>query len=102
MIRGVAIVAAIALAAAILPWPYGYYQTLRLGVCAAGLYCGIVARSAGDHTVSYGLFFTALIFNPFLPVYLTRELWLPLDLLGAALFAFTAYRHPNGKRANVG
>ncbi|GLS30552.1 hypothetical protein SAMN04488498_103132 [Mesorhizobium albiziae] len=94
MTRIVAIVAAVALAVAILPLPYGYYQVLRLGIFAAGLYCGIKAKSAGNDGLGYCLFFTALVFNPFLPIYLSREIWLPLDLLSAALFGFTAYSFP--------
>lgn len=94
MIRIVAIVAAVALAAAILTLPYVYYQVLRLGIFAAGLYCGIKAKSSGDDRLAYGLFFAALVFNPFLPVYLTREIWMPIDLIAAGLFAYAAYRLP--------
>lgn len=89
--RIIAICAAVALAAAVLHWPYAYYQALRLGVFAAGIFCGINAKSAGDEKLAYGLFFTAIVFNPFLPVHLTREIWFPLNLLAAALFGFTAY-----------
>jgi hypothetical protein len=95
MIRLVAICAAVALAAAVLSWPYGYYQVLRLGIFAAGIFCGIHAKSAGDDKVAYSLFLAALVFNPFLPVYLSRAIWFPLDLLAAGLFAFTAYKQPN-------
>lgn len=94
MTRIVAVAAAIALAAAILPWPYDYYQALRLGIVAAGIYCGFMAKSSGDDKLAYGLFFAALVFNPFLPVFLTRAIWLPIDLAAAAFFAFIAYRHP--------
>jgi hypothetical protein len=94
MIRTVAVCAAIALAAAVLPWPYGYYQILRLGICAAGIYCGIVARSSGNEALGYALFFASLVFNPVLPVFLTRGIWFPIDLVAAGLFAYTAYKHP--------
>ncbi|WP_394890142.1 DUF6804 family protein [Mesorhizobium sp. AaZ16] len=93
MIRIVAVIAAVALAAAILPWPYEYYQLMRLVVFGAGIYCGFVVRSA-DEKLAYALFFAALVFNPVLPVHLSREIWMPLDLIGAGLFAFTAYRNP--------
>ncbi|RWO21753.1 DUF6804 family protein [Mesorhizobium sp.] len=94
MTRIVAIGASVALVVAILTLPYGYYQVLRLAIFAAGIYCGIKAKSSGDDKLALGLFFVALVFNPILPVYLTREIWLPLDLLAAALFAFAAYRLP--------
>ena len=34
---------------------------------------------------TFGL--VALLFNPLIPIYLTRELWIPIDLLTAVLFA---------------
>lgn len=95
MIRIVAICAAAALTIAILSLPYGYYQLLRLGIFAAGIYCGIKLKSAGDEKLAYCLFAVALAFNPFLPVYLSREIWLPIDLICAALFGFVAYRYPS-------
>ena len=33
---------------------------------------------------TFGL--VALLFNPLIPIYLTRELWVPIDLLTAILF----------------
>lgn len=98
MTRIIAIAAAVALAAAILPWPYAYYQALRLGIFAASLYCGIKFKAAGDDKLAYALLFTALVFNPFLPVHLTRAIWLPLNLLGATLFAFAASKKPSLSR----
>lgn len=89
--RIVATCAAVGLAAAVLPWPYAYYQALRLGVFAAGVYCGVQSKARCDEKLTYGLFFIALVFNPFLPVYLSREIWFPLDLVASALFAYRAY-----------
>lgn len=94
MTRIVGICAAVALVLAILSLPYGYYQLLRFGIFAAGIYCGIKLKSAGDEKLAYGLFAVALAFNPFLPVFLSREIWLPIDLICAALFGFVAYRYP--------
>lgn len=99
MTRIISIAAAVALAVAILPWPYAYYQALRLGIFAAGLYCGIKFKAAGDDKLAYALLFTALVFNPFLPVHLTRAIWLPLNLFGAAIFAFAAYKKPTQEGA---
>ncbi|WP_366510571.1 DUF6804 family protein [Mesorhizobium sp.] len=94
MTRPVAICASVALVIAILSLPYGYYQVLRLGVCAAGIYCGVKLRSAGEEKWAYGLFFVALVFNPFLPVFLSRATWMPIDLVCAAVFGYVAYKYP--------
>jgi len=36
--------------------------------------------------------FIALLFNPLIPVYLTREIWAPIDLGLAVLFGVVGYR----------
>ncbi|TRC91142.1 hypothetical protein FJV80_04265 [Mesorhizobium sp. WSM4310] len=79
---------------AVLPWPYGYYQLLRIIVFFAGIYCGIFVRSTGaeNQRLAWALFAAALIFNPFLPIHLPREIWAIFNLGAAGLFGFTAYR----------
>ena len=81
------IVPAVLLVLALLPWPYGYYNFLRLGV---SLVSGWLAYEQWrhDNAVSgwvVGLGATALLFNPLLPIHLTREIWNVLDLAAAGL-----------------
>ncbi|PBB36764.1 hypothetical protein CK221_16950 [Mesorhizobium sp. WSM3868] len=76
-----------------MPWPYGYYQLLRVIVFFAGIYCGIFLRSTGaEPSNQLALFAAALTFNPFLPVHLPREIWAVFNLAAACLFGFAAYR----------
>ena len=72
------------LAVAVLPLPYGYYQLLRLVVTGVFAWAAVVAfqRSSAGH--GFGFAVLALLFNPLLPVYLSKALWVPIDL-GAAL-----------------
>ncbi|MBZ9720155.1 hypothetical protein LB519_20120 [Mesorhizobium sp. AD1-1] len=79
---------------AVAPWPYGYYQLLRVIVCAAGIYCGAVVWKSAleNHNLAWALFGAAAIFNPFLPVHLPRELWAVFNVGAAALFGFVAHR----------
>lgn len=96
-VRIVSIVVAVALVAALGPWPYGYYQLLRVVVFLAGLYCGLMLRQSSDRNdqnLAWALFGTALVFNPFLPVYLPRELWSVIDIIAAGIFGYSAYRQP--------
>ena len=76
------------LAAALLPWPYGYYHLLRLVVCAVS---GWIAYEQWKHddaisgwVVAFGG--VALLYNPLMPVHLSREIWSVLNLASAALF----------------
>jgi hypothetical protein len=66
---------------AILPLPYGYYTLLRIVVSIAAGYIAFIAYSEGStkaYLVIYGLM--ALLYNPILPVHLSREIWLPINL----------------------
>lgn len=70
---------------ALLPWPYGFYTFLRLGVC---LVCAWLAYEQWklDYAVSAWVVVLgaiALLYNPLLTVHLTREIWSVLNLLTA-------------------
>lgn len=73
---------------ALLPWPYGYYNLLRLTVCAVA---GWIAYTQWTHDNALTGWVVALgamsfLYNPFLPVHLTREIWSVLNLLSAGFF----------------
>ena len=81
------IVPAVLLVLALLPWPYGYYTFLRLGVCAVSGWLAY-EQWRHDNAVSgwvVGLGAAALLFNPLSPIHLTREIWNVLDLAAAGL-----------------
>jgi hypothetical protein len=69
--------------------PYGYYTFARIVVCGFGAFFAFVAWE--DVPVSrlwsaiFGLL--AVLFNPVIPIYLSRRTWFYFDLLAAALFA---------------
>ena len=80
---------AVMLIIAIFPWPYGYYQLLRVIVfgCAAFLSWDAYAdngKMADQFTLAFGAI--ALLMNPFLPVELPRLLWAISNLICAAVF----------------
>jgi hypothetical protein len=70
-------------------WPYGYYMLLRVVVAAAALLvAGLIYQQAKSFTVWFGLFLiVAIIFNPILPLHLTRGVWSILNVAAAAIFA---------------
>ncbi|ESY61287.1 MULTISPECIES: DUF6804 family protein [unclassified Mesorhizobium] len=96
-VRLIASVTAIAMLLAVAPWPYGYYQLLRVVGFFAGAYCGAMVWRTGqeNRNLAWALFAAALVFNPFMPVYLPRELWAVLDVGAAVLFGFVAFRKGN-------
>ena len=78
-------VAIVALLVGIPPiWPYGYYVLLRLIVCAVSIYAIYVRRDSKSEYI-VALVGITLLFNPMIPVYLNKLLWVPIDL-GVAYF----------------
>lgn len=72
--------------------PYGYYTLLRIvvTVCAIVLAAEIKKRdNIGAWFVAF--VFVALLFNPLIPIHLTRGVWAPIDVGCALMFAAHMY-----------
>ncbi len=68
--------------------PIGYYTFLRIIVCLASV---VIAAGVYDQKkeISGGVVLFAIIailFNPFFPIYLNKEVWSVIDLITAAIF----------------
>ncbi len=76
------VVATVVLFIAVIPiWPYGFYTMLRLLVCGVTAYVAYKSKqikSLEAHKVP--LIIIAVLFNPLIPVYLVRTIWLPIDI----------------------
>ena len=73
---------------AIAEWPYGYYTLLRWITCIASI---LVVFQAFEKNIDWAkvLFIViAILFNPLAPIYLSRSIWIPLDIITAILFIF--------------
>ncbi len=71
---------------ALAPWPYGYYQLIRFVVCGAGVYVALSAHSWQEIWAVWLFGFIALLFNPLIPIHLSRAIWQPIDVACAILF----------------
>jgi len=84
------LISGLMLCLAVLPmWPYGFYMLLRLVICSVALYVGIALKnhaSLSKHFIP--LVLLAVLFNPLIPVSLTRVIWLPVNL-GVAVYFLT-------------
>jgi uncharacterized membrane protein YccC len=72
------------------PWPYGYYQLLRFVVCGISVYVAFMAYNWHKIWATYLFGFFAVLFNPLIPVHLSRELWQPIDVICGILFILIA------------
>lgn len=89
-IRALTYIAAALLFLAIFPWPYGYYILLRWLICFSA---SVVAWGFyKSHLSHWSLIFggIAFLFNPLIPVYLTKPVWVSIDLIVSVLFVIAS------------
>jgi hypothetical protein len=84
-----ALIAAVMLLVAVAPLPYGYYQALRWVVCGIAIYIAVSAYRWDRKWATWTFSAVAVLFNPISPIYLSREVWLPIDVVGSLLFGFS-------------
>ncbi len=98
-----ALIAAAMLLGALAKWPYGYYQLLRFVVCGVSVYTAFMAYGWQKIWAMWLFGFVALLFNPLIPIHLSRELWQPIDVICAILFiyAIATLKKPPGKGREV-
>lgn len=74
----------VAMALAILPWPYGFYTFLKLVAFVAAIY---YIHSGRAREKNWLLISAAILFNPVIPVHLfMRSAWILVDLATIWLF----------------
>ncbi|MFD0046974.1 DUF6804 family protein [Pseudarthrobacter scleromae] len=81
-----AVVAGFLLLGAIAGAQYSFYEVVRWGVTAMAIWSAVVAGGLKQTAWAVAFSATAVLFNPFVPVYLTRETWVPLDTAALVLF----------------
>jgi hypothetical protein len=86
-----AVIAALLLLLALADWPYGYYQFLRLVVCGVGIYMAVTVYQWRKMWAIWLFGIAAVLFNPFAPIHLSKDLWQPIDVGCAVLFLAGAF-----------
>jgi hypothetical protein len=80
------IAAAIMLFLALGKFPYGYYTLLRFVICgttAYGAYFASTEQKKPAWAWTFGII--AVLFNPFIPIHLSRDIWAVIDIAVALL-----------------
>lgn len=65
--------------------PYAYYEFLRWAITVASVWLTVIATQNDKNAWALALIPTAILFNPIVPVYLTKAIWTPLNLLAAVV-----------------
>ncbi len=81
-----ALIAAGLLLGAIAPLPYGYYQMLRWVVGGIAIYMAYKSYSWEKRWATWIFGIVAVLFNPVVPIHLTKEIWQPIDGVCAVFF----------------
>ena len=76
-----ALIVSIMMLIAVLPLPYGYYTFLRWATCGVGVFIAFQAYRWGRIWATWLFGAIAVLFNPFVPIYLTKEIWQPINIL---------------------
>ena len=80
------IVAALMLLGALGDWPYGYFQLLRFVVCGVSAYMAYMAYNWRVLWSFWVFVIISALFNPVIPIELSREIWQPIDIICAVFF----------------
>jgi hypothetical protein len=85
------VAAVLLLLATVFDWPYGYYNLLRVAVslCSAYLAWFAVTLNRQPWAITFGVL--VLLFNPLLPIYLTRGIWQVLDVVAAGIMVASIF-----------
>ena len=85
-------IAILLLLLALFPMPYGYYTLVRLCIC---LYSVFLAYKSWERKIDIWMWIFIVItvlFNPIIPIYLSRELWAVIDIVTAIVFFISISR----------
>lgn len=67
----------------VLPLPYGYYTLLRLIACAVFAWAAYVSFENKEALLPWIFIILALLFNPLIKVYLSKDIWAVIDVCSA-------------------
>jgi hypothetical protein len=84
---------------ALFPLPYGYYTLLRIVIFGVAVWTALIAYDIKKMWAVWLFGFVAVLFNPFIPIRLDRNIWAVIDVATALLFLCTVFYKP---RANHG
>jgi len=83
-------------------WPYSFYVFMRFVACGSGAYLAVGAHRNKSQFWMWVMGALAVLFNPIVPVRMSRHDWQRFDVVGAVVFAIylavLAHRSRNALR----
>jgi len=92
MLSIIRIITGILLVFALADNPYFYYQILRWVVCLVSGYTAFIAYKQKKINWVWVLVILAIIFNPIIPFYFSRETWRILDIFSSIIIIISVFK----------
>jgi len=82
------------IAAPLVSFPYGFYTFLRLTISiSAGFIIYLRNKEVKKiDTISIIFAIIVILYNPIIPIHLTREIWMPINFISAAIYFYGFYK----------
>jgi hypothetical protein len=71
--------------------PYDYYLLVRIVSCFAAFILVASLEADNWYSLKIPLVFLAILYNPFIPIGLSRAVWFPINLLTIGLYLISLY-----------
>jgi len=68
--------------------PYGFFTLLRIVIFISALYYFWLIKNDQKSWLSAIFLLIAILFNPIIPIYLSRPIWFFIDIIVAALYSY--------------
>ncbi len=85
------LIASVLLFLAVANLPYGYYRFLRIVIT---LIAGVNAYNSykkEKHILFIVFLGIAILFNPIIPIYLSKDIWIPIDVIAGLFFGVLSF-----------
>ena len=82
------------IAAPLISFPYGFYTFLRLTISiSAGFIIYLRSKKINKvDTLSIIFAVIVILYNPIIPIHLTREIWMPINFISAIVYFYGFYK----------
>ena len=76
--------------APIISFPYGFYTFLRLVVTIAAIIVVVssLKNKGGANNISIIFGLITILYNPLIPIHLSREIWMPINFITSGIYFF--------------
>ena len=80
--------------APLISFPYGFYTMLRIIVTLTSAIIIYQSYKKSNIFNEYAIIFSLImiLYNPFIPVYLSREIWLPINFVTSGIYLYALFK----------